>query len=164
MEREVLVELSESLTMNCKKLESTILAARNSNNRRDIVISVLTQKTPYSDSLQSHFFAASMDYRHTTFTYSGYELLKNEGFDVLTSKELRIEIVNIFEGKLKSLEADESEVIWNVYVEEVVKYMVHNFNNRRIPNDYPSLLNNHSFLENVKAIREHEDWLTSRMK
>ena len=101
MEREVLVELSESLTKNCEELESTIRAAKYCNNSRDIVKSVLTQKMPYSDSLQDHFFTAGMDFRHSTFTYSGYEIFKNKGFDVLTSAELRIGIVNLFEGKSK---------------------------------------------------------------
>jgi len=162
MEREVLAQLSESLTKNCEALEDTIGAVIELNNSRDIITSALVQKTPYSDSLENHFFVASLDFRHTTLSYSGYEIFKNEGFSVLTSSKLRVAIVNLFESELKHFEANESEVIRNVYIEEVAKYMIHNFNNRRIPNDYALVQSNQSFLENLKAISEREEWLNGQ--
>ena len=162
MEREVLGQLSESLTKNCEALEDIIRAAIELNNSRDIITSALIQKTPYSDSLENHFWVASLDFRHTTFSYSGYEIFKNEGFSVLTSSKLRVAIVNLFESDLKRLEANESEEIRNIYIEEVGKYMINNFNNRRIPNDYALVQSNQPFLENLKAISEREDWLNGQ--
>lgn len=162
MEREVLAQLSESLTKNCEALEDTIEAAIELNNSRDIITSALIQKTPYSDSLENHFFVASLDFRHTTLSYSGYEIFKNEGFSVLTSSKLRVAIVNLFESELKHFKANESEVIGDVHLEEVAKYMMHNFNNRRIPNDYALVQSNRPFLENLKTIREREEWLNGQ--
>ncbi len=162
MEREVLGQLSESLTKNCEALEDTIGAAIELNNSRYIITSALAQKTPYSDSLENHFWVASLDFRHTTFSYSGYEIFKNEGFSVLTSSELRVAIVNLFESDLKRLEANESEVIRNIHIEEVAKFMIDNFNNRRIPNDYALVQSNQPFSENLKAISEREDWLNGQ--
>ncbi|MCW5515439.1 DUF6090 family protein [Muriicola sp. Z0-33] len=162
MEREVLGQLSESLTKNCEALEETIKAVKELNSSRAIITSAIVDKTPYSDSLEYHFFVASLDFRNTTLSYSGYEIFKNEGFSVLTSAKLRVAIVNLFESELKHFETNESEAIRDVYIEEVAKYMIHNFSNRRIPNDYASVQSNQSFLENLKAISEREDWLNGQ--
>ena len=158
-EQEILQELKETLQRNSEELKMNIERTSVLNQSRDVIISLFSNKSPYSDSLESHFSWIGLISDHTVFDHSGYEMLKNEGFDLISSIALRKEIVHLFEISAKNLYDNEREDYWNVYVEELLKYMVHNFTDGRTPNDFGSLLNDSFFVENIKEIQEHEDWL-----
>jgi hypothetical protein len=158
-EQEILQELKETLQRNAEELKLNIERTSDLNQSRDVIISLFSDKSPYSDTLETHFSWIGLISDHTVFDHSGYEMLKNEGFDLVSSVGLRKEIVHLFEISAKNLYDNEREDYWNVYVEELLMYMVHNFKDGRTPNDFESLLNDSFFVENIKEIQEHEDWL-----
>ena len=86
-------------------------------------------------------------------------MLKNEGFNILNSAMIRKEIVNLFEISFMNLIKEETEKRSEEYVKDVARYLIKNFTDRRVPNDYLALLNDQLYVENLKAIKEHESWL-----
>lgn len=92
-------------------------------------------------------------------------MLKNEGFNILRSLEVRKEIVNLFEISFMDLRKEEMETRSEVFVEDVARYLISNFKDRSVPNDYVALLNDQFYFENLKAMKMHESWLMEvRMK
>jgi hypothetical protein len=158
-ELEVLQELNETLLRNTEELKSNIELTSTANQSRDLIIALFSQKSSYSDTLGRHFFRSGLISDQSVLDHSGYEMLKNEGFDLIRSASLRKQIVNLFEIDYVDLQINETEEFWNVYVEELLVYGTHNFTDRRTPKDINSLLQDSYFAENLKAIREHEDWL-----
>ena len=86
-------------------------------------------------------------------------MLKNEGFNILSSAMTKKEIVNLFEISFMNLNKEEMEKRSEVYVEDVARYLIKNFTDRNVPNDYLALLNDQFYVENLKAMKEHESWL-----
>lgn len=158
-EKQILEELSETLTKNCEVLDMSLQSAADRNNSRDIIISVFAEKPPFTDSLKEPIFVSSFGYVITPFSYAGYEMLKNEGYDILNSAILRKEIVNIFEITFRYMEDYEKEKRSDVYVEDVARYLIKNFTRRNTPIDYQSFLSSHIYLENIRAMKAHENWL-----
>jgi len=161
-EENILSELMETLSLNIERLDASSLDASNRNESRDVIISLFTERPAYTDSLQRHFFVSSLGYANSTLTHGGYEMLKNEGFDIIRSDKLRKEIVNLFEISYVDLTKEEMEKRSEVYVEDVARYLIENFSGRRVPNDYLKLLNDHFFVENIFAMKQHESWLISQ--
>jgi hypothetical protein len=158
-EKEILTELTVTLEKNIEGIHSSNETANRNNNSREIIISLFNEKQPYSDSLKGHFFMSSLGYEISTLTYGGYEMLKNEGFQILRSVRLRKEIVNLFEINFMNLEKEEMEKRSDVYVEDVARYLINNFAERRVPINYKALLNDQFYFENLIAMQEHEHWL-----
>ena len=73
------------------------------NRSSDIIISILQNKHEYSDSLNNHFQNARKPGTNLSLSSAGYEGLKNVGFDIITSDELRNNVVELFEVTQKGL-------------------------------------------------------------
>jgi len=158
-EKEILTELAVTLANNIERIDASNQQATRNNLSRDIIISLFIEKPPFSDSLQRHFFVSSLGYEISTLNYGGYEMLKNEGFNILSSGMIRKEIVNLFEISFMNLSKEEMEKRSDVYVEDVARYLIKNFTDRNVPNDYLALLNDQFYVENLKAMKTHESWL-----
>ncbi len=158
-EKEILIELAVTITNNIERIDKHNQDATRNNDSRDIIISLFIEKPPFSDSLKRHFFVSSLGYEISTLNYGGYEMLKNEGFNILKSAMIRKEIVNLFEISFMNLSKEEMEKRSEVYVADVARYLIKNFTDRGKPNDYFALLNDQSYVENLKAMKMHESWL-----
>jgi hypothetical protein len=161
-ERGILMEIAESLEINTKALIESIAVSKRNIEERSFYLALVQNRSPYNDSLQVHFRQMGLGFARTTISKSGYEMLKNEGFDLLESGPLKKELLNLFEVTFPGLESQESNSTLRLLDEEVLIYQRRNFRATeigRIPLDYEELLNDHYFHEIIRSYRGRETML-----
>jgi hypothetical protein len=163
-EREVLYELKENLERNVSDLQGVLERARRFNNSRNIVFSALENKSPYNDSLAEHFLFGGMGINKPSISRSGYEMLQNQGFEIIQSITLRQQIVELFESTYPRFNEKLSTTNINPLLEDLTRYFRTHFTRldnpfRRIPLDYAMLLEDNYLAESLKAIAYWEDFL-----
>lgn len=112
-EEKVLKELVENLETNIQRLQFNIERGKTDNAFSEVIISVIDQETPYSDSLDKYFPLALNAVDEGLFlSFVGYESLKNTGFEIIQDDQLRNEIITLFEGTYKDLRARYDRIQW----------------------------------------------------
>ena len=105
-ELKVMTELVENLQANIQRLQIMIERGNIDNQSADIIISVLDNRLPYTDSINNHFYFALNPVDEGSFlSFVGYEYLKNTGFEIIHDERLKKKIINLFEGSYKDLQA-----------------------------------------------------------
>ena len=97
-EKEIMQTLIENLALNIETLESDIKFLSEYNKSSQIVISVLDNKLPFTDSLASHLHWARVPKRELSLSVAGYEQFKNKGYDIIVNDSIRDEVINYFES------------------------------------------------------------------
>ena len=108
-ETEILNALGLDLERNEEILKRYISFKDSSNYAAETILHSLENKLPYSKSLDIHFERSRYQYAEDFVSESGYEQLRNEGFDIIKSQSLREEIIELFEATY-SLMREEMEV------------------------------------------------------
>jgi len=80
-----------------KNYNTTIKSGRNAKNSMDIILAHLENGLPYSDFLKFHFTNIT-DTWIAEINRSVFESLKSEGLSIISNKDLRLEIVNLYDG------------------------------------------------------------------
>ncbi len=105
-ELQVLKEVAENLEANILRLQSMIERCNIDNQSADIITSVVDNNLAYSDSLNKYFYYALNPVDEGPFlSYVGFESLKNVGFEIIHDDQLKKEIINLFEGIYRDLQA-----------------------------------------------------------
>ena len=113
-EEKLLEEVVENLKANTLRLQSMIDRCTEDNQSADIIISAITHKLPYSDSLDAHFYLALNPVDEGSFlSFVGYESLKNVGFEIIHTNQVKKEVINLFEGIYRELQAKYNRVTFN---------------------------------------------------
>ena len=163
-EREVLYELKENLQRNIEDLNRTLEQARRFNSSRTIVFSALENFSPYHDTLAEHFLFAGLTINKPTISRSGYEMLQNQGYEIITSITLRKQILQLFESTYATYERKLSGGNVDPLVEDMTRYFRRHFKLlvkpvRRVPLDYTKLISDNYLIESLKAITIWEEVL-----
>ena len=164
VEREVLHELKENLERNVSDLQAVMERGRRFNSSRNLVYKALENNAPYHDSLTEHFLFAGMGISKPSISRSGYEMLQNEGFEIITSSSLRTHIVQLFEKTYANYDEKLSTTNITPLVEDMTRYFRTHFKRmddpyRRVPLDYSLLTGDNYLIESLKAIAYWEDFL-----
>jgi hypothetical protein len=80
-----------------KNYNTTIKRGSNAKNSMDIILAHLENGLPYSDFLKFHFTNIT-DTWIAEINRSVFESLKSEGLSIISNKDLRLEIVNLYNG------------------------------------------------------------------
>ena len=165
-EREVLAELTENLQRNIEELNRVMQQTRRQISARTIAFSALEQNAPYHDSLATHFLFAGLTLYKPALSRSGYELLQNQGYEIITSITLRKQIVQLFESTYATYERNLSGGNVDPLLEDMTRYFRKHFKlqhnpTRRVPVDYTMLVNDNYLIESLKAITNWENVLKS---
>jgi hypothetical protein len=99
-EKEVLVSLAENFELNIEALESDIESLLKFNTSSRIVLNVLDNQQPFTDSLAKHFHRARVPKMILSLSQSGYEQYKNMGYGIIIDKPTSREVVDFFESTL----------------------------------------------------------------
>ena len=163
-EQEVLSELKENLERNIEGLNIVTEQARRFNSSRIIASSALENNSPYNDSLAVHFLFAGLTINKPTISRSGYEMLQNQGYEIITSIVLRKQIVQLFESTYANYERKLSGGNVDPLVEDMTRYFRKYFKlmdkpYRRVPLDYSQLISDNYLIESLKAIAIWEEIL-----
>lgn len=162
----VLNEVAENLEANILRLQSMIERCNTDNQSADIIVSMLNEKIPFSDSLNSHFPLALNPADEGSFiSYVGYESLKNIGFDIIQNYGLKKEIINLFEGSYRDLKARYNRA--DDLDPELIKFRHQHFLVRSkpeggrwfIPIDLDNLLENKQFESHLVELKGLRGWI-----
>jgi len=105
IEKDVLNDILANLEQNNNVINESFAILENFDKSSNIILNVLKQKIPYSDTLAKHFFSSTRT-GGLLFPLSsaGYESLKNEGFNIIRSDSLKDQIMDLFEVSIKRVE------------------------------------------------------------
>lgn len=107
-EKNLLHTLMNDIDRNIQTIESTISLHEKRIRSTELILSVLESHSPYNDSLSSHFYYAILvgtAYSGNPFSRNGYEVLKNEGLNLISKEPLRNEIIILYEETYNKLES-----------------------------------------------------------
>ena len=111
IEVKVLKEIAENLEANILRLQSMMARCNEDNQSADIIISVIDNNLPYSDSLNMHFYYALNPVDERSFlSYVGFESLKDAGFEIIRDDLIKKKIISLFEGVYRDLQAKYNRV------------------------------------------------------
>ncbi|MBN3520383.1 hypothetical protein JYB62_10240 [Algoriphagus lutimaris] len=161
-EKDILFEIAETLEVNAKTLDSSIFWGNRFIKERQNYLKSVREKKPYNDTMQQGFQRMNLGFSRTALSKSGYEMLKISGFDLLQSKSLKKEILNLFEVTYPNLELRENDNRLNIILENVQLYYWQNFmdtDSGKFPINYEQLLNDNYFYELINAYLERETLL-----
>lgn len=158
-EKDILLEIAETLEVNAKTLDSSISWGNRFIEMRRTYLSIVRDKKPYNDTMQRVFQRMNLGFSRMALSKSGYEMLKISGFDLLKSKSLKKQILRLFEVTYPYLELKENDDRLNIIQENVQSYYWQNFIDTDIgkfPINYDQLLNDNYFYEMIITYMEKE--------
>ena len=164
LEKKVLIELKKSLENNCKEMVQDSLRRVNWNRSSDIIIGILNEKTDYNDSLNIHFHNARLPGTNLSLSTAGYENLKNVGYHIISSDNLRNNIVELFEISQKNL-MEEMEYFESfqtnrqTQIDRLFSYEDHKFDSDKpfavpiVPHNYSTLSDDTVYMAMIKSVK-----------
>lgn len=171
-EVKVLDEVVENLKANIIRLQSMIDRCTVDNQSADIIISVIADKLPYSDSLYGHFYLALNPVDEGSFlSFVGYESLKNVGFEIIHTNQVKKEIINLFEGIYRDLQAKYDRATYST-TSNLIKFREQHFTfqidsvRHRIghkPLDFNLLKNDKHFRSYLEATKGLRVWINESL-
>jgi len=97
-EREVLEDVANDLERNCEILVKVVEINDNADRSADLIISMIDQDQSVIDSLPTHLHFARLEATtRLSLSLAGYEVLKNQGFDIILSDTLKDAILDLYE-------------------------------------------------------------------
>lgn len=97
-EREILMALADNLEINVQTLEADIETLYELSESSKIIVSVLDNRLPYTDSLDIHFHHSRIPKYELFLSQSGYEQFKNAGFKIIRNDRVKNEVLKLFES------------------------------------------------------------------
>ena len=143
----VLEELKQGLEANKNILEKRKLRFKQLQYRSKKLITHLEAKRTYHDSLDT-YFAAPVNNLSFGISYASFENLKSQGLDIISNKDLRLDLVKLYEEDFWILKDQETKMA-NAFTNATLPFTRRHF--RPIegagykPNDYDKILNNKEF-------------------
>ncbi|HDZ04284.1 MAG TPA: hypothetical protein ENH58_04480 [Maribacter sp.] len=92
----LLTELQSALNLNKEKLNYRSDNFKNVSIEGKLLEVHLSNNLAYNDSLQSYFTIPTTDFSFQ-ISYSTYENIKSQGFDIVSNSELRLKIINLYD-------------------------------------------------------------------
>jgi len=169
LEKNMLVNLVENLEQNCDRLKSRVQSISYYRKSGAVIISAIENKLIVQDSLDSYFHAAFMNTSSIQLSETGYNIIKNKGFEIIGNQALKKEIMIFFEETQPHLKTNLS---WGTLDKaDREKFIDKNFvqfpNENGItykPFDLESLLSNHYFIALVRKTDLQRSWFSIIME
>ena len=166
IERRMLEELVENLEFNTEILKEWITANRKNNRSSEIIIRALEDKLPYHDSLINHFAKSLYIRKLALISEIGYESLKNVGIEIIRNKQMKKNVVNLFEGSYQVIKSKLDVVTYAN--NEATKLQSKKFMRKQghiyEPLDYENLYNDLEFISSLNQSRDDRGWLNNSLE
>jgi len=169
LEKYMLENLVENLEQNCVRLKSRIQSISFYRKSGSVIISAIENKLTDQDSLENYFHIALMNTSDIGLSETGYNAIKNNGFEIIRNQALKKEMMVFFEETQPHLKVNLS---WGaVDKADREKFIDENFiqisNEQGItykPFDLESLLNNNYFIALVHKTDVQRSWFSIIME
>ena len=140
----------------------------------EIIIKYLSENKNYNDSLAYHF-ASVHNYTNFYSNKGAYESLKTIGFEVISNKELRFEIINLYEQWYSILQSNVNILSndiqyikrefdqdyfdkFNIFNPSYLETKTDYYSGEMIPNDFDKLKFDNKFIYQIKSLQlSHEN-------
>jgi len=99
-EMEILSDFKRELSIEIEELKNTTPLYNRSKKSIENILNHLENDLPYNDSLASDFFHSTNIYDFVGIRTSVYETLKSSGLDLISNKELRNLIIDVYVNKV----------------------------------------------------------------
>ena len=146
-ELSILTEVKNALNANKEILKTRSDIFNDLKHRGELLQEHLTNKLVYHDTLESYLNIPQRNYSFR-LSFSTYENLKSQGFDIISNEGLRLDIIKLYDehfGLLKDQEDKMSDILTNSIEPILFKYFKTTLNGGLEPNDYEQLLNNSDY-------------------
>ena len=146
-ELSMLTEVKNALNANKEILKTRSDSFNILKHRGKLLQEHLTNKLVYHDTLESYLNIPQRNYSFR-LSFSTYENLKSQGFDIISNEGLRLDIIKLYDehfGLLKDQEDKMSDILTNSIEPILFKYFKTTLNGGLKPNDYEQLLNNSEY-------------------
>lgn len=123
LEKVVFNGLIETCNKNHEMLVKGIETMKDCNISSQIILSFLNDSIPYSDTLSYHFNKAQWPniLLFRGLEYSGYEGLKNRGFEIIENVQLRQEVIVLFEKTIPQLSNFAEFLVSDMFVDDFIR-------------------------------------------
>ena len=147
-EASVLEELKQGLESNRNILEKRKLQFKEFQTKSKKLIDHLEAKRSYHDSLDQYFYVPTGNYSFG-ISYATFENLKSQGLDIISNKDLRLNLVKLYEEDYWLLKDQETKVA-NAFTNATLPFTRKHFKLLNgptyKPNNYNNILENAEFL------------------
>lgn len=160
-ERELLTDLRKGAELNLLSLESYQLENQQNIRSCEIILNAIDTRAPFFDSLGYHLHQGAL-FVPQILSIGAYENLKQTGFDYIQNKNLKNEIIDLYEyiypRDLTRLKTAQDEV-----TAESMNYYIKNFarSNRAIPNSYEDVMQDPHFRNIIVVTGSIQGWSSS---
>jgi hypothetical protein len=144
-----LIEIQKGLNQALKENERSEKANLWTIDKYKVLLEHFDKKLPYSQSLNINF-RALLGWQEPDFNYSGFEIFKSRGPDLISNDSIKVKLLEIYEEKIQYLVNDHNKTEWNYNNTVMTPFYTDNFESdskefTAIPNDYIKLMNDQQF-------------------
>jgi len=163
IENELIDELHITVKDNHESLLGGLERWQSTTEALDLIIFIIDQQIPYSDTLEIYFREAHKKRGNNlnSLNFSGYKSLENKGYNIIRNRNLREELINLFDDWLSGLAATNEQL--DVGASSFhYEYIAKNFRldkDGHIPHDSEAVLNDpyyHSILQSLRNIMQRK--------
>lgn len=166
-EKELLQNIAETLEANVGKLQGHLARNKSCDQSSKIILAAIDNKLTYNDSLDKHFgWSLTVQDPGSQLSFVGYESLKDVGIEIILDKQLKKEILNLFEETYQVYfgRKDQSE---QLYI-EITKLRQERFlrqpNFRFSPFDYEHLITDKYFYSWLLTTMDTRGWINAALE
>jgi hypothetical protein len=151
MEVRVLENMVKSLDLNINQFVIKLDRIQICDQSGEIILSTIQNKNKQSDTLFAHWHAALLNHGNLMLSNSGYESLRNVGFDIIKDEILKEEIINLYENTYLNLGrrqiwGNTVRPDWDKFIlEHFVRDPVEVEKSGLVPRDYDFIVNSDYF-------------------
>lgn len=170
-EIEILKSFESQFEQDLNQFDESLTVYGGAKNSVEIILNHLENNLPYSDSLKLHFFKSTRFYGSSDLDNNVFETVQSLGIDIISNKEIRREIVRLYDDSDGFVEGSE-----NLYKEFLFDASRNIFNTRfdefwnddlgrqseMVPLDFENLKRDREYLYFLKTQRNHIGWLLER--
>jgi len=167
IEKELLVELNATVKNNHELLKEGLERWQSTVESIEFITHVIDDQLTYADSLSIYFKLAHQNRGNLLngLDFSGYKSLENRGYYLLRNRELRKEVVNLFENNLKSLSTSNDQLDFDNSGFHY-EYITQNFTLDEIgetPHNFNDILNDRFYYSILKKLENSLNRKTGRV-
>lgn len=162
LEIEILNDMKLNLESNVSLIAGRIEYFTTGLQACNIVLNVIDNRLPSHDSLGIHYSRATRGYGGAdVISYVGYESLRNNGFNLITNKTLRDEILHLFENTYREIISfDETFKLHNAYHQEIDGQLLYNDKRHSLkPFDFEELISSKPYYASITNHFNNYTWM-----
>jgi hypothetical protein len=173
-EIEILKSFQNQLENDLVEFDESLTFYKGAKKSIDVILNHLENDLPYNDSINLHFFISTRTWGTSDLDNNVFETLKSIGIDLISNRDVRKQIVKIYEDDdvwIKEFEAtyinflfNASETIFNLRFKSFWEgdYTDLTFQGEMVPLNFDKLKSDQEYLYFLRTQKNHIGWLIEK--